>query len=117
MRANPPLHGNVHDYLSSVRRRPSHTLFPYTTLSRSLTSFRSLPAHEGATVLVQPRHCERLKTKMMHKIARSNIQDRKSTRLNSSHVEISYAVFCLNKKKILTAAGLHAKPPLHGNSH
>src|SRR5690625_6425283 len=40
-----------------------------------------------------------------------NVQDRKSTRLNSSHVAISYAVFCLKKKKMNTACGIPYRPP------
>src|SRR6266853_5045075 len=69
-----------------IRRPPRSTLFPYTTL------FRSRPGRAiGTTILpgvVEPR-------------GRSwrRRQDRKSTRLNSSHSQISYAVFCLKKKK------------------
>src|SRR6267378_1376872 len=64
-----------------IRRPPRSTLFPYTTL------FRSRPANLAAAnnqILRPHEHADR---------------DRKSTRLNSSHVEISYAVFCLKKKK------------------
>src|SRR6266704_1619313 len=64
-----------------IRRPPRSTLFPYTTLFRPRQ-------HGGAGLL---RH-QRVKP---HPIQR----DRKSTRLNSSHVSISYAVFCLKKKK------------------
>src|SRR5436305_10345352 len=70
-----------------IRRPPRSTLFPYTTLFRSSCSNANLAGDsvEGATnlSLIQPT----IKT------------DRKSTRLNSSHVRISYAVFCLKKKK------------------
>src|SRR5437868_9861591 len=66
-----------------MRRPPSSTLFPYTTL------FRSLVPHQ---VLVVRNHHDRIS----HRDAE---QDRKSTRLNSSHVSISYAVFCLKKKR------------------
>src|SRR6266576_4599095 len=62
-----------------IRRPPRSTLFPYTTL------FRSRPPWAGRRVPPPTRSCRR--------------RDRKSTRLNSSHVEISYAVFCLKKKK------------------
>src|SRR5438874_7036731 len=65
-----------------IRRPPRSTLFPYTTL------FRSPPA--------RCRH--RLRGPERPPLAAS--RDRKSTRLNSSHVEISYAVFCLKKKNI-----------------
>src|SRR5438874_4698359 len=70
-----------------IRRPPRSTLFPYTTL------FRSNPTthDEVAADLVQRRRAQ-----LEEVTAR---QDRKSTRLNSSHVEISYAVFCLKKKK------------------
>src|SRR3712207_7747463 len=86
-----------------IRRPPRSTLFPYTTL------FRSLPAaglgqrpltgepfgddgfgHRGALALPSGRQ----------NITASGRRDRKSTRLNSSHANISYAVFCLKKKKI-----------------
>src|SRR5256885_2525596 len=71
-----------------IRRPPRSTLFPYTTLFRS-----EPPAHRRLVVLpdraavgrsARPRHSP---------------TDRKSTRLNSSHLVISYAVFCLKKKK------------------
>src|SRR5690349_22064582 len=70
-----------------LRRPPRSTLFPYTTLFRSRADDRARPAlqERGAG---GPRHA-----------ARRPRRDRKSTRLNSSHVEISYAVFCLKKKK------------------
>src|SRR6266496_5032334 len=63
-----------------IRRPPRSTLFPYTTLFRSAAG----PPHYRRTPRATPRRAAR---------------DRKSTRLNSSHVEISYAVFCLKKKK------------------
>src|SRR5690349_25147572 len=68
-----------------IRRPPRSTLFPYTTLFRSLPRGRSGPSRRAsadAETSLPP-----------------NREDRKSTRLNSSHVEISYAVFCLKKKK------------------
>src|SRR5260221_10738265 len=83
-----------------IRRPPRSTLFPYTTLFRSeLEAVRARaqaldegPGHPGAKVLavadVVP--CERDVV---------GVRDRKSTRLNSSHTVISYAVFCLKKKK------------------
>src|SRR5438874_9207079 len=70
-----------------IRRPPRSTLFPYTTLFRS--SMRDRDA--DFAVLVVPTE-EKVP-------ARMRPLDRKSTRLNSSHVEISYAVFCLKKKK------------------
>src|SRR3989442_4444271 len=74
-----------------IRRPPRSTLFPYTTL------FRSLPRHgrrKGEGGQGRPR---RARDTSGRTIAAG--RDRKSTRLNSSHVRISYAVFCLKKKK------------------
>src|SRR4051812_49730281 len=70
-----------------IRRPPRSTLFPYTTLFRS--SYVGRKANEIAHPL---RVLEDSRT-------RSGWADRKSTRLNSSHMSISYAVFCLKKKK------------------
>src|SRR3712207_8775803 len=69
-----------------IRRPPRSTLFPYTTLFRSIKWIPSplsliLPLDD----IFRLQRC-------------SNLQDRKSTRLNSSHANISYAVFCLKKK-------------------
>src|SRR5687768_18073317 len=77
-----------------IRRPPSSTLFPYTTLfrSRQLLGFLG-----GRRILLQRRLLER---RRRHGRARlREHRDRKSTRLNSSHGYISYAVFCLKKKK------------------
>src|SRR5690349_22452134 len=75
-----------------IRRPPRSTLFPYTTLFRSLASTH---AHRGSN-----EQWVRWATKRWGESAPSAyFRDRKSTRLNSSHVEISYAVFCLKKKK------------------
>src|SRR2546427_11916194 len=71
-----------------IRRPPRSTLFPYTTLFRSYRDCfyrphaRCQPVHHGG-----------------HAACRQLAKDRKSTRLNSSHSQISYAVFCLKKKK------------------
>src|SRR2546421_9653412 len=70
-----------------IRRPPRSTLFPYTTLFRSKTV-----RLQGS---LQARSSHRLAEPMS-----SSSGDRKSTRLNSSHDQISYAVFCLKKKKI-----------------
>src|SRR3712207_7889538 len=87
-----------------IRRPPRSTLFPYTTLFRSVVvgdgPQRTLPhrleprTRERVHMLGSVTHAE-LPT--FH--AASDILDRKSTRLNSSHANISYAVFCLKKKK------------------
>src|SRR5436853_4735188 len=77
-----------------IRRPPRSTLFPYTTLFRSLHLRR--PRLGGDARLPRREHPARLRRRRAHASARG---DRKSTRLNSSHLGISYAVFCLKKKK------------------
>src|SRR2546430_12538075 len=75
-----------------IRRPPRSTLFPYTTLFRS----------RGVKPAAFARHTRLLLVGLLALVAcRSNRRerDRKSTRLNSSHSQISYAVFCLKKKK------------------
>src|SRR5688572_31780960 len=84
-----------------IRRPPRSTLFPYTTLFRS---FSAQGPKDGELVFVsgQPGTTNRLETLDHLKQRRDVILpyiDRKSTRLNSSHSQISYAVFCLKKKK------------------
>src|SRR2546429_5886929 len=92
-----------------IRRPPRSTLFPYTTLFRSVFPHRAQQLHQrladdgrlGAVDLQlgrgHPRGEEEvLELAVVHQIF---LQDRKSTRLNSSHGYISYAVFCLKKKK------------------
>src|SRR2546422_3988731 len=98
-----------------IRRPPRSTLFPYTTLFRSHRRVL-LPAREvrhelGQAGIGEPRHVEGV---LIHRAGDDRIhlagsserhgllepaRDRKSTRLNSSHGYISYAVFCLKKKK------------------
>src|SRR5256885_7331571 len=72
-----------------IRRPPRSTLFPYTTLFRSHSSLGAVPAVRQFAG--QPDDAG---------VAQIRCEDRKSTRLNSSHLVISYAVFCLKKKKI-----------------
>src|SRR2546422_7840459 len=78
-----------------IRRPPRSTLFPYTTLFRSIAAsghrveFRFAPAVNGNSAPHGIQHPRRAPCKLL---------DRKSTRLNSSHGYISYAVFCLKKK-------------------
>src|SRR2546427_923312 len=100
-----------------IRRPPRSTLFPYTTLFRS----EVLARHVGRTChrkhgnQRQPHEKKRRKhTKpgdevraSMKNLGHVSVADRKSTRLNSSHSQISYAVFCLKKKRstgLLTSA-------------
>src|SRR5256885_7752983 len=76
-----------------IRRPPRSTLFPYTTLFRS-TFF----ANSGAEAIEGAMKLARLYSGK-HEFIALQTRDRKSTRLNSSHLVISYAVFCLKKKK------------------
>src|SRR2546426_4848392 len=77
-----------------IRRPPRSTLFPYTTLFRSVRlTMSSDPPAAGCGTVATSR--ERIASNDHEAPAR----DRKSTRLNSSHLVISYAVFCLKKKK------------------
>src|SRR2546426_5293412 len=81
-----------------IRRPPRSTLFPYTTLFRSEAA---APNRSGEGAPASPHR--RLGSTLLGE----QLQDRKSTRLNSSHLVISYAVFCLKKKK--TCAGTTTK--------
>src|SRR3712207_8497669 len=96
-----------------IRRPPRSTLFPYTTLFRSrddqdllqrekqLREQRDLLGRQAKTAGTE---CAELR----QTVTRAEEQDRKSTRLNSSHANISYAVFCLKKNKIsLTPLDTH----------
>src|SRR2546430_7014360 len=77
-----------------IRRPPRSTLFPYTTLFRSAENIYYIGD------LIQRTENELLKTPNLGRKSLNEIkEDRKSTRLNSSHSQISYAVFCLKKKK------------------
>src|SRR3712207_8429760 len=81
-----------------IRRPPRSTLFPYTTLFRSIVP---APACEltGQPTKQQKIHERPLAVGNHRVVALGQLLDRKSTRLNSSHANISYAVFCLKKKK------------------
>src|SRR5690606_40689802 len=105
-------------FFSTRRRPPSPSLFPYTTLFRSRTMLVCRVQHakpqngvatewfgHGQTVAMLPLRGDQssfvltLSAHAMQSVmALSDVEDRKSTRLNSSHVKISYAVFCLKKK-------------------
>src|SRR5687768_18080875 len=79
-----------------IRRPPRSTLFPYTTLFRSILTIITLNVFRRAS----PTRVDRLFRKLqLVSAAAYSLGDRKSTRLNSSHGYISYAVFCLKKKK------------------
>src|SRR3712207_8701227 len=90
-----------------IRRPPRSTLFPYTTLFRSsgeqVIGTRKWPERFGWDPLSRPEWSADDRTLMLPIISSSpsytgDTADRKSTRLNSSHANISYAVFCLKKK-------------------
>src|SRR2546430_4353856 len=77
-----------------IRRPPRSTLFPYTTL------FRSVLAHRLALGLSRAvRGEDGRRHPFARLVGEAHVVDRQSTRLNSSHSQISYAVFCLKKKK------------------
>src|SRR3989449_1805338 len=86
-----------------IRRPPRSTLFPYTTLFRSLLETENVePELALLTPLLErydPAEVAAALLRMSHRPAATGGRDRKSTRLNSSHGYISYAVFCLKKKK------------------
>src|SRR5256885_11443929 len=79
-----------------IRPPPRSTLFPYTTLFRSTPTFPPADRHRNRKGASKTQSAPQL-----HRVESfcSSERDRKSTRLNSSHLVISYAVFCLKKKK------------------
>src|SRR3712207_7993704 len=82
-----------------IRRPPRSTLFPYTTLFRSSSaSQENRMPHE----IVSAHGNSPMPMEEVPPIVAASPEDRKSTRLNSSHANISYAVFCLKKKKKIT---------------
>src|SRR2546430_4677324 len=99
-----------------IRRPPRSTLFPYTTLFRSLGNVEGQPVAatvqrvslqqglQAATVFVRAP----LRQQAGRACSQVVKLDRKSTRLNSSHSQISYAVFCLKKKKKNNSQGLYS---------
>src|SRR5256885_12146411 len=98
-----------------IRRPPRSTLFPYTTLFRSLNGLTNIVWREANafdelrelerrderfdTVVLDPPAFAKSKQSLVRALAGYKEIDRKSTRLNSSHLVISYAVFCLKKKQ------------------
>src|SRR5699024_11975550 len=107
----PHLSSLLYTFFSMCRRPPPATFFPYTTLFRSKrrVSFWLFRLYRNQRTIRNPclnkNHLEKLMTflRLCNRTRRSILHihvliDRKSTRLNSSHVSISYAVFCLKKK-------------------
>src|SRR3712207_6948176 len=91
-----------------IRRPPRSTLFPYTTLFRSLLALIAL----HLLILVKQKHTQFPGAgRTEHNVVGN--RDRKSTRLNSSHANISYAVFCLKKKKKTSYYKYSASSYLH----
>src|SRR5436190_14697000 len=90
-------------------RPPRSTLFPYTTLFRSETAKRQVCTYplcgSSCAELLLTRRSSIPKTLSTEK----KLRDRKSTRLNSSHTVISYAVFCLKKKNLNTNGGIEGR--------
>src|SRR3712207_7782272 len=91
-----------------IRRPPRSTLFPYTTLFRSAEQRHDRPGHDercGETQNQVRGGLDEQPNAQQLGVAEAQLQpDRKSTRLNSSHANISYAVFCLKKKNTLVYA-------------
>src|SRR2546430_9244318 len=99
-----------------IRRPPRSTLFPYTTLFRSAAELRrrylGYPANLPDLSALKPpggnSYPEGIERSAFARRQRGDLpEDRKSTRLNSSHSQISYAVFCLKKKKNRISAMLY----------
>src|SRR5438067_7783052 len=87
-----------------IRREPRPTLFPYTTLFRSRSNGKPLSEDPEFRRRVAQLEIDIKALEITQLRVVSAWKDRKSTRLNSSHVSISYAVFCLKKKIVLTLA-------------
>src|SRR4051812_49720551 len=104
-----PSHPHFFFFFLMIRRPPRSTLFPYTTLFRSRPNRPLQPAQLRRDLLTLRR-----RRSITPQLRRR--RDRKSTRLNSSHMSISYAVFCLKKKKKKTHTTSNSKqaPPIRG---
>src|SRR2546430_11935422 len=96
-----------------IRRPPRSTLFPYTTLFRSAgpTFAETLRKAESAALPSPLKFTAHAQTRMQSRQIPWGPADRKSTRLNSSHSQISYAVFCLNKNRMTVRTHQPHDPP------
>src|SRR3712207_7990314 len=96
-----------------IRRPPRSTLFPYTTLFRSGQELarRVVDRRDvvGVERVADAEHVGRQADARGEQAGAAHVEDRKSTRLNSSHANISYAVFCLKKKKKTIASLTHVE--------
>src|SRR2546430_13032284 len=97
-----------------IRRPPRSTLFPYTTLFRSHLTAGVYLRVAAALVVLTVLEVGVFYVPAFHAVLVPT--DRKSTRLNSSHSQISYAVFCLKKKKITRSESLHLVSYLCANA-
>src|SRR5436190_13271045 len=104
----PPVHPPRHFFFLLLPRPPTSTLFPYTTLFRSPVSTSHPTMRKGGGGPKAPSPC-RDGTLPLRQGEGAFGPDRKSTRLNSSHTVISYAVFCLKKKKNKQSAAQSAR--------
>src|SRR2546430_12800812 len=95
-----------------IRRPPRSTLFPYTTLFRSVRESGGRPGHLRTQDERSPSEAQ---SRVL--LVPVGVQDRKSTRLNSSHSQISYAVFCLKKKKNNTNSEIFITRALSDNHY
>src|SRR5260221_10607012 len=93
-----------------IRRPPRSTLFPYTTLFRSVSTGVLCRTHPARPLPSIPLRHSRFS---LGCLSITSHRDRKSTRLNSSHTVISYAVFCLKKKNHILRAPLFGREPRH----
>src|SRR5690242_12024622 len=127
--ACPTLYTYSLTFFSSIRRPPTSTLSPYTTLFRSGRAWCASRHHSisastkssARVVAIERPHRRRHLPPARRELRRREQRDRKSTRLNSSHMSISYAVFCLKKKNCVRHHGddvFHCLPDLiHLLSH
>src|SRR5256885_11953540 len=97
-----------------IRRPPRSTLFPYTTLFRSFNGLKRIDTDQSTVFQRGNETVTKFPDSVTVSFSIRDQLDRKSTRLNSSHLVISYAVFCLKKKKIRSVharmvAGIHSR--------
>src|SRR5690242_20889052 len=104
---SPPLYLFHTVFFLMIRRPPRSTLFPYTTLFRSRRHW-PVPQDQGARLDARPGGrglgLRPRRVRGRASVGQLSRRDRKSTRLNSSHMSISYAVVCLKKKRVLQAS-------------